>query len=119
MDRFEDVVLQLSQDGIVGELWVDGSFLTHKIDPQDADVVLCVQSPFVDNASITQKDRLDWFAGDLKPSHECDTYVFVEYPVSDPQYWVGDFMRAYWKRQFGFARSNQLKGIAVVHLPLT
>jgi hypothetical protein len=113
-----DIVSQLSEEGVLGELWVNGSFLTQKINPQDVDTVLCVASDFIDNASGLQIAKLHWLASNLRRSHLCDTYAFVEFPLSDPRYAVGASMRDYWTRQFGFGRANQSKGIAVVTLPL-
>lgn len=37
------IIDRLSQYGIRGDLWVNGSFLTRKIDPSDSDVVLFVR----------------------------------------------------------------------------
>ena len=116
MKWFDAIVNHLSQRGIEGELWVNGSFLTEKINPNDVDMVLCLNSSFVDNASTAQRSTLGWFESNLRDSHLCDTYVHIEFPSSDPQYWVGFFMRAYWMKQFGFSRSDQLKGIALVRL---
>ena len=38
----EEVIRELQRLGITGELWLDGSFLTRKIDPDDIDLVLGV-----------------------------------------------------------------------------
>lgn len=53
---------------IEGEVWVDGFFLTGKPDPADSDVVLRLESDFVDRASATQRSVLDWLNTDLKTS---------------------------------------------------
>jgi hypothetical protein len=37
--------------------------------------------------------------------------------VGHPDYWVGQYMQAYWMRQWGFSRGQEFKGIAVLHLP--
>ena len=50
----------LTADGIRGNLWIDGSFVTKKLEPDDVDVVLEISEP----TEITpeQKNRLKWFA---------------------------------------------------------
>jgi len=117
MERLEEVVNRLSNDGIQGELWLNGSFLTEKIDPQDLDCVLRLSSDFVDNSSPAQKATLDWFSSNLRNSHLCDTYVFVEFPISDGRFATGEFFRKYWEKQFGFSRGSDPKGIAAMAIP--
>jgi hypothetical protein len=113
----EQVVGRLRALKILGELWVNGSFLTEQIDPNDSDVVLFVQSAFYDGATTEQMEVINWVNGDLKSSHCCDSYVSVEYPQSHPLYWHGEYLRAYWMRQWGFSKDDAImKGIAVISL---
>lgn len=42
MDGLEKFVDMLRSEGIVGDLWIDGSFMTQKLDPEDVDIVLSV-----------------------------------------------------------------------------
>jgi uncharacterized protein DUF6932 len=114
LERFVDV---LRGDGIVGDLWVDGSFTTEKIDPCDVDVVLRVDSLVYDNATVKQRQTIDMIAvEDLKKDFSCDAYVFFEYPKGDPLFNLGDWDRAYWIRQYGFNRGAERKGIVVLEL---
>ena len=58
---------RLAQAGIVGELWINGSFLTEKVDPEDVDASLRISSALWDNASEEQRAVLEWLASvDLK-----------------------------------------------------
>lgn len=117
MRGLEQVVSMLRNNKIVGELWVNGSFLTEKIDPNDSDVVLVVQSTFCDNATPQQRQTLNWINGDLKTSHCCDSYLTVQYPESHALYWYGEWWLHYWMRQWGFSEdASTMKGIAVVSL---
>jgi hypothetical protein len=119
MQGLEQIVDTLNSQAIEGKLWVDGSFVTEKINPNDSDVVLFIQGPFYDNATIQQRQIVDWFGQDLKASHCCDIYVSYEWPVGHPLYWVGEYWRAYWLRQWGFGRDETIgpaKGIAVISL---
>jgi hypothetical protein len=118
MAGLEALVQQLVAVGIVAELWVDGSFLTEKIDPEDVDASLRIMSEMWDNASTEQRRTLEWLAGaDLKAAYACDLYLWIDYPLGHPDYWVGQYMQAYWMRQWGFSRGQEFKGIAVLRLP--
>ena len=54
MDNLEKIVKRLAQEGIVGEIWVDGSFVTDKINPLDVDILVMVDGDFFDKASWGQ-----------------------------------------------------------------
>lgn len=114
----EHVLAELRRVGIRADLWVNGSFLTLKNDPNDSDVLLCLDSSFLPTCSDPQKQILSWIVGNLKSSHLCDSYVLWRYPSSDPNHWIGEYMYAYWLRQFGFSRETggraNLKGIALI-----
>lgn len=115
-DGLKAVVASLSDVNVVGELWVDGSFLTKKIDPADVDLVLRLEPSFVDEASDSQLAIIDWFGDDLAPQHHCDSYVFVEYPKGHDLEGEGEWNRAYWIKQFGFSRGGDYKGILVLSI---
>lgn len=108
------VIEAIRAAGIVGELWVDGSFLTSKVDPEDVDVVLRISSWMDENCTQEQRDMLDLVAGDLHDSHHCHSFVFTEWPEGHDKYWQGEYAYAYWMRQWGFGRNSDPKGIAVV-----
>ena len=55
VDRLVDV-------GIQGNLWIDGSFLTTKTDPDDVDIVLELSQATTDNLPEAQANTLSWFA---------------------------------------------------------
>lgn len=110
----QSVIHELGKCRLQCDMWVDGSFLTAKIDPEDVDFVLCVPHEVYDGGSAEQRGVVDWVQGNLKDSLFCDSYVFFTYPEAHPLYWQGHYMEAYWTKQFGFARSNHFKGIAVI-----
>jgi hypothetical protein len=117
MQALEGVIRRLKRAKINGQLWVNGSFLTAKIDPEDADVVLYVASEVYDNGSAPQRTAISWVNANLKSAGlPCDTYVCFRYRKAHPCYAEGVFMRAYWMRQWGFDRSQGFKGVAVVKL---
>ena len=103
-----------------GELWVDGSFLTEKIDPPDTDVVLLLPGRIAQNATPEQIAVLNWWVDaqqEPKRHVQCDTYAFVRYPVGHPmrqQYENGD---VYWRHWNGTSRGGVPKGIVRILLP--
>lgn len=114
MDGLEYVLSCLSLVGVVADVWVDGSFLTEKIEPEDSDIVVCIQSDVYENGSNAQKVAIDWVASNLKADHKCDSYVHVEYAQGHPLQPEGEWMRAYWIKQFGFSRGEEYKGMALI-----
>jgi hypothetical protein len=115
MNGIEAICGALSTALIPSEVWVDGSFLTQKIDPADVDLAVRLPysrlpNPSPEQGALLQRISSKNFAG-------CDSYVFLDYPNGHAQYAVGDMMRAYWQRQFGFSRNDQFKGIAVTRTP--
>lgn len=118
MDGLEQVLGRLNATGITAEAWIDGSFLTEKLEPEDFDMVVRVTSADYALCTPAQMDVLDWLNSDLKAVFLCDGYSFVEYEKDHSRAAIGEWMRAYWIRQFGFSRENELKGMAVVLLPL-
>jgi Family of unknown function (DUF6932) len=112
----EGIVRRLIGLKIEGNVWVDGSFLTRKIDPKDGDIVLVIKASFFQSATQEQKDVMLWVAQNLRGGHRCDTFLFQEYDPPDPLAAESEFERAYWMRQYGMSRGLDYKGIAVIDL---
>lgn len=117
MAGLEAVVEAVCRTRIAAEVWIDGSFLTEKTDPEDVDVVFRVQAAVYDRGTDDVRNVLDWINSNLKASHECDTYIFYEWPMNDPHHSIGVRMYDYWSSQFGSSRRGEGKGIAVVRIP--
>lgn len=112
------VISQLTHNRIAGNLWIDGSFVTSKINPRDVDFVLCVSSVLYDGCSAEQRSVLDWFESEaLRTDYRCDGYISIEWPTSHPLYAEGVGVRNYWTTFFGHTREGHEKGIAVLELP--
>ncbi|WP_371812686.1 hypothetical protein [Kaistia sp. 32K] len=102
-----------SHNRIEGRIWVDGSFLTKKENPDDVDLLLEVDQVFLDRATADQCGFINWFQeSNLYEKFRCDNYLLVK--GSGPE---SEYMFAYWLRQFGFSRSNEMKGLATIHIP--
>lgn len=119
MAGLEKVLTILSQTGLQAEAWVDGSFLTQKSEPDDSDIVIRVTGSAEAAASDEQIAVVEWInATDLKTPFLCHAFAFVEYENGHPLSGVGEWCRAYWIRQFGFSRENEMKGLARIDLPV-
>ena len=110
------LVRTLRDAGVKGKLWVDGSFLTIKIDPEDVDVVLRLRASDYDAGTQEFRDAVDWLSTDLKTPLKCDSYIFMVWPDQHALHYEGVWMEAYWLRQYGFSRTEKTKGIAVIEL---
>ena len=116
MTKLEAIIDALLKENVKADVWVDGSFLTQKIDPEDSDILLHVEGDFYDNATPEQRRVIDWVKSNLKATHLCDSYVYFEYPSNHPFGALSEWLRAYWIRQFGFSRKVEMKGMALVRL---
>ncbi len=65
MEGLRTVVSRLTRDLVKCELWIDGSFLTAKIDADDCDLVCRVSGEFYDSATEEQQATVDWVFGRL------------------------------------------------------
>jgi hypothetical protein len=115
MNGLEEIVGRLENADVNGVLWIDGSFTTKKIDPEDVDILLCVDASLYDAGTPELKGAIDQLDQHLvKASHHCDSYVLREYPTGHPLANEAVWDRAYWHRQFGFSRQYEYKGIVTI-----
>lgn len=123
LSGFRRIVDRLCAEGIEGDIWTDGSFLTQNIEPRDVDFVLRLDIGFIPRITPQQIATLKWLGTDdpqtraeIKRDYMCDSYVFCDAPVGHPLN-PGPDMRQYWLNQFGRDRSRNEKGIAVLSIP--
>lgn len=115
-DGLETVMTMLNGAGVIGELWVDGSYVTDKIDPNDVDVVLRYRAEHYEMGPQVQRTAIDSLGGSLRDTLGCDAYSFATWDQGHENYRTGEIMYAYWMRQWSFDRDNNVKGIAVIEL---
>lgn len=98
------------------EHWLDGSYVTTKDDPGDADIVVHLDGPEVDRLDASACTSLEALvAGKVtRAAWRCDSYPLVEYPAGHPLRTVYEQSRAYWEDFFGHDRSGVPKGIVEV-----
>lgn len=116
MISLESLVTELETHNVRTEVWIDGSFLTEKTNPEDVDLVLCTDGQVYDQGTQEQRTLLESINGNLKATLNCDSYIFLEYPKEHHLYEIGAEMREYWLRQFGTSRRDEPKGIALLEV---
>jgi len=117
MVGLESVVGYFRKENISAEIWIDGSFVTEKIDPKDVDIVLCMQHEQYAKMLPKQRDVISWFTNQsLLGPYGCDHYYFFEYSSGHPDFDKGQIARTYWLGTFGEDRDGFKKGIAVIKI---
>jgi hypothetical protein len=97
----------LRKVGVDFEVWLDGSFCTNKVDPNDIDMVVFADVDSLNkldqNSQIFVQGLLD--RANAKRQYGCDV-LFAP---------AGDFnLRSYWRGWYGFDRNEQPKGMAKI-----
>lgn len=114
MENLVDLIELIQKERMRGQLWIDGSFLTEKLNPDDVDMVLVVLGSDFDKMDHDQKKFLNWFNNTpLYQRYRCDNYLFVR----QENLATGEYLYAYWLKQFGFSRGGEMKGLALVKIP--
>jgi hypothetical protein len=117
MEGLKTVYDLLIGAGVRGELWLDGSFLTEKVNPGDVDVLLRLQGEDCEEMTDDQRKAVCLLKdGNTKAELGVHGFVLFQYRPEHPHYWVGEYMYAYWMKQWGFARNEDQKGIAALSL---
>lgn len=101
-------------------IWLDGSFLTEKLNPNDLDLVIFYRPEDITSSELAEK--LKFLIEDVSRKYSCDAYISLCFDHMDPsiaQNMAGNsfIMKTYWKGQFGFDRNNQAKGIILIEEP--
>ena len=119
MYGFQLIVCQLVALGIIGDIVVDGSFLTEEIEPEDIDFALCVTPDFYESCSALQRSFLEWIRDDfsIKRTHHCDCYLCIEYPQWHGEFFEGIQNRAFWINLFAESVIyKQSRGVAIIQI---
>lgn len=96
-----------------GQIWLDGSFVTEKLNPDDADLILVLEASEYRQMDTQQVEFFKQFSSiSLYKKYKCDNYVLVRNAGIESEY-----LYAYRLRQFGFSRGDQMKGLAVINVP--
>lgn len=104
------VLEPIQATGLRCNIWIDGSFLTEKIEPNDVDIVI-ESNAEINNNETALKVVTQMVGRDTKLSFQ-STYLIDAYflDTNDRN------SKPYWLGQFGFNRSIQPKGILIIKL---
>lgn len=99
----------LKRTGVAFEVWLDGSFSTDKLDPNDVDLVVFAEANDLERLSPASQQHLSalFDRESSKVKFGCDVLFAI----------AGDInARSYWRGWYGFDRQERPKGIAQVLL---
>lgn len=114
LTNLESIIDLINRQSIAGAIWIDGSFLTEKLNPDDVDLALVITRATHSGLSASQQQFFDG----LNDRQLYDQYRLDSYAISiDQGTDGGQYTYAYWLRQFGFSRADQPKGIIRVSVP--
>lgn len=108
----------LKEQNVPCSIWVDGSFLTHKDEPGDVDLVFEIPMVFFESCNEEQRTLIEKLVDRFYyKSDKLDSHVFFNCTPAHPECLANEHARAQWGRDFGKAfYSDDPKGIAVVEV---
>jgi hypothetical protein len=120
MAGLREVLARITGAGISCTVWLNGSFLTERIDPGDVDLVVLYPPRFYDKGTDAQREVIDWLVGRdnlPKTQFHCDTHAEPIYPEGTPMHHMVEGALAYWRQIYGHEiATGKPKGIAVVEV---
>ncbi len=98
------------------EQWLDGSYVTTKVDPEDIDIVVHLDGVEVETLDTTAEFTLQALVAGkaTQATWRCDSYPLVEYPADHPLRAIFERQRDYRTEFFGKDRDGTPKGIVRV-----
>jgi hypothetical protein len=105
IDKFKEIIKRLMEFGIYFEIFIDGSFVTNKENPNDIDMCVFIEDHNLDLLTDPEKEDLKMFVenrNELKLRYNCDMY-FAPNDFGNRNLWLGTF---------GFDDNDNPKGIA-------
>lgn len=111
LNNLKAYINHLKSVGVHFEIWLDGSFTTSKINPNDVDMVILAPSADLNGLAPDKQETLYKLLqrDTIKQRLLCDVF----FCVSDNQ-----SQRSYWRGWFGFDRNEQPKGIVCIEVGL-
>lgn len=105
IDGLQLFIGELRQIPVTFEMWLDGSFVTEKLDPNDIDLVVFAD-PFALNTLDSQNQSKLTGLFDRQTSRSIFGCDVLFSPLGDEN------MRSYWRGWYGFDRNENPKGLA-------
>lgn len=112
----ERLIDALNDAEIPCDLYLDGSFVTEKVEPKDLDVAIRMEADVYEALSDQQKALLSEI-NDGEFIIDLDTFVYVAYPRGHPSFGTAADEKETWAELWGREHDGQyIKGIAVIRL---
>jgi hypothetical protein len=96
--------------------WLDGSFVTQKIDPNDIDVINFIYYSDATNDKVNSLRKFLTGFGNPKNEFRVDGYIVPVYEPTDPRFSITQAKYNEWRLFFGKDRNNNPKGILQLNL---
>ncbi len=96
--------------------WLDGSFVTQKLDPNDIDVINFVHFSDLTNEKANSLRKFLTHMGNPKDEFKVDGYLVPVYEPTDPRFLITQAKYNEWRVFFGKDRNNNPKGILQLNL---
>jgi hypothetical protein len=98
--------LQTFQQQIVDDftVWIDGSFISNKLNPNDIDAVFHIDYKICE----TKQSLLEYkfFNPDIKYSKDLDVYYLKNYPKQHKRHFLTHLDELYWQDVYGHTRKD-------------
>lgn len=104
-------ITPLTNTGLKCDVWVDGSFITEKEDPEDVDILIEYNPQIIYPNEQTIKINTFLKACIANPEFKCKCHCDVYIQANTNQQGI-----AYWMGQFAFNRDRSPKGLAVIQI---
>lgn len=113
--NFKEWLEKLTEIQQPDRIWLDGSYLTRKINPNDIDLVVFFRPENI--GSKEKAAKISNLVNNVSRQYDCDAYLCldVEHINSNnmnPQLQQDSIMIKYWMGQFTFDRKRNPKGLA-------
>jgi hypothetical protein len=109
------------QSFLTSEMWIDGSFVEFKQNPNDVDVVVFVAAHDLNSLPNLLRDEFKAIFQNnkhiTKNTYLTDAYYSIIYPKSHPYFSLTERQQKYWKKWFGTTRTLQSKGFVKLGVP--
>lgn len=87
--------------------WIDGSFVTRKVNPRDIDFVTIIDfDTFVEKEALIERQFRLFGA---KAAYQVDAYTIRKYPEGHEKYIIYQGELVYWENWFGWTKKNRAK----------
>lgn len=121
MAGFTAILERVDAVGMVCEVWLDGSFTTEKLEPDDVDFIVIAAARYRMEGTKEQAELIEWLISrEDEPKHvfRCHTDVVLEFPKSSPiLHDLAEENKAHYAGVYGYSvTKREPKGIVVLKI---